>query len=186
MRPAAGATALECRADRPVNVGDALTFRVRVPEAGSTYQWSGADGLSGTGEVVTWTYGSAGWKLATVSQVDGSGTVVATATCGMHVLPPPGGAASVAPVLWVPADVDPAPLVPQLDRVWRSIRAAYYRHYGHTFVLEPVQAVRSASTEQDICGGDCTDLGQASTLMNGRSTTRTRWPRPCRFGATSS
>ena len=166
MRPAAAATALECRGDRPVGVGDALTFRVRDPEAGSTYQWSGSDGLSATGEVVTWTYGSAGWKLATVSQLDGSGSVVATALCGMHVLPPPGGAASVAPVLWVPADVDPAPLVPQLDRVWRSIRAAFYDHYGHTFVLEPVRSVRSASTEQDICGGDCTDLGLASTLMN--------------------
>ncbi len=165
-RPATAATALECRADRPVVVGGALTFRVRDPQAGSTYQWSGSDGLSATGAVVTWTYGAPGWKLATVSQLDGSGGVLATATCGMHVLPPPGGAASVAPVLWVPANVDPAPLVPQLDRVWRSIRAAYYHHYGHTFVLEPVRAVRSTRTEADICGGDCADLGLADTLMH--------------------
>ncbi len=166
-RPAAAAV-LECRVDRPVVVGDALTFRVRDPQVGFTYQWSGGDGMSATGEVVTWTYGSAGWKQATVSQVDGSGGVVAIAICGMHVLPPPGGVASVAPVLWVPADVDPAALVPQLNRVWRSIRSAYYRHYGHTFVLEPVRAVRSAYTEHDICGGDCTDLGGAgaNTLMN--------------------
>jgi hypothetical protein len=163
--PVSAAATLECRVDHPVVVGGTLTFQVRDPQPGVTYQWSGDDGMSATGAVVTWTYGSGGWKLATVSQLDGSGSVVPTATCGMHVLPPPGGAASVAPVLWVPNDVDPAPLIPQLDRVWRSIRAAYYRHYEHTFVLEPVRAVRSASTEHDICGGDCADLGRANDLM---------------------
>ena len=158
-----------CRADLPVKVGHQMTFRATVDGATGTptYTWSGADGETGFTAVMTHTYSTTGMKIAHVDVHDPGSNTSTGADCGMHALPttyvePP----SVTPVLWVPKDVDPTPLVPQLKRTWRMIHALFLHFYGKTFRMRPMQVVVSAKTEIDLCGGDCTDLGLADTLTN--------------------
>src|SRR5438876_4878532 len=119
-------TALQstCRADLPTHPGHAMTWRAFVAGAvGSpTYSWTGPDGLSGAASVATHSYSAVGYVSAHVQVTDPGSSTSTFADCAMHVIPdsfvePP----SVTPVLWVPAGVDPAPLVPELKRVWRAI-----------------------------------------------------------------
>jgi hypothetical protein len=92
---------------------------------------------------------------------------VTSSGCHGHVVPvsfsePP----NVNPVLWVPNDVDPAPLVPQVERVWRAIHAAFVDQYGKTFVMNPLTTIVSLHTENEICGGDCSEIpGGVDTLI---------------------
>ena len=168
--PAAAASlSVTCRADLPVKVGAPMTWRATVQGSVGTptYVWSGDDGLAGTASMATHAYPTAGMKLAHVAVHDPSNGADATADCGMHVLPasyvePP----SVTPVLWVPKGVDPTPMVDPLKRTWRSIHALFFHFYGKTFRMRPLTVVVSPYSEMDLCGGDCTDLGEADALVN--------------------
>ena len=166
--PAFASHTATCRADAPTLPGETMTWRA-LPAGGSgnySYAWSGTDGLAGTSSVVTKTYASAGFKVGRLSVTDQQSGDVATTECGMNVVPNPlPQPATVDPVIWVPrGTIDPATILPQLERVMRSIRAEYYHMYGKTFVLNPIRIVRSPRSEFDICGGDCTDQGEADTL----------------------
>lgn len=165
----AASLTVTCRADLPVKVGAAMTWRATAQSAVGTpmYAWSGSEGLSGTTSGVTKSYASTGMKLAHVSVHDPGSGADASADCGMHVLPvsyvePP----SVTPVLWVPNGVDPTPMVEPLRRAWRSIHALFFHFYGKTFRMRALKVVVSPHTEADLCGGDCTDLGKADTLVS--------------------
>ena len=161
---------VSCQSDLPVRVNETMTWRATVSGGSGdyTYLWSGTEGLSGTEQTITKTYSTTGFKSARVTVTDVTvGDMVASPDCMMHVMPstfsePP----SVNPVIWVPADVDPDPMVPMLERRWREIQAQAQQAFGKTFLLKPLTVVRSANTEKDICGGDCTDLGLADTLMS--------------------
>jgi CARDB/Bacterial Ig domain/PA14 domain len=168
IEPAEAGHIASCQADLPVEVGETMPWRA-TGSGGSgpcAFTWSGSEGLRGTTDVVTKQYTAVGPILAQVTVTDTRGDQ-GTATCGMHVVPsafvePP----NVNPVLWVPHDVDPTPMVPQLERVWRSIRVGFFHLYGKTFKMNPLRVIVSPRTEQEICGGDCTDLGQNSVLMS--------------------
>ena len=167
--PASASHSVSCRADRPVAVGEPMTWRANVTGASPnvTYAWSGDGGLSGSTAVVRTSYPDIGAKVATVVATDSATGDQASADCLMHVVPtthsePP----NVTPVLWVPADVNPGPLVVPARRVWRSIHAGFYHLYGKTFRMRPLLVVRSTKTEADICGGDCNVVGQQEPLMN--------------------
>jgi hypothetical protein len=156
-----------CRADLPVNIGEQMTWRAQ-PSGGSgdfSYSWGGA--ASGATKIVKESYGSTGYKVASLTVTDnGTGQTVST-ECAMHVIPtsfvePP----SVTPVLWVPEGVDPAPMVSRLQRVWRSVHATFFHLYGKTFRMRALRTIASTRSEAEICGGDCTDLGRAGDLMN--------------------
>jgi hypothetical protein len=156
-----------CRADLPVPVGKQMTWRAQ-PSGGSgdfRYSWSGD--VSGTTQIVKKAYGSIGYKVAHLTVIDNVTGQAANTECAMHVIPtsfaePP----SVTPVLWVPDGVDPAPMVPRLKRVWRSVRATFFHLYGKTFRMRALKAIASTSSEAEICGGDCTNLGKANQLMD--------------------
>ena len=167
-RVAATGLTVSCRADLPVKVGDPMTWRASVQNATGqpTFSWSGTEGLSGTNAVATKAYATSRFVQAQVAVLDPATDETATADCGMHVLPasyvePP----SVTPVLWVPHGVDPAPLVPPLKRAWRSIHALFFAFYGKTFRMKPMKVIVSPYTETELCGGDCTDLKKADTLV---------------------
>jgi hypothetical protein len=156
-----------CRADLPVKPGVSMTWRATVQGNVGTpaYEWTGTDGLTGTGAVTTHSYASTGFVTAHVAVTDPVAGENAGADCGMHVLPasyvePP----SVTPVLWVPKGVDPSPLVGPLQRTWRAIHALFFHFYGKTFRMRALKVVVSTHTEADLCGGDCTDAGKADTL----------------------
>jgi hypothetical protein len=158
-----------CRADLPTHPGQSMTWRAFVNGAvGSpTYSWSGADGLSGTGAVTTHSYSSVGYVTAHVEVTDPGSNATTTADCAMHVIPVSFvETPSVTPVLWVPAGIDPAPLVPELKRVWRAIHATFFHFYGKTFLMRPFTTVVSTATEADLCGGDCTNAGKADIVAN--------------------
>jgi hypothetical protein len=83
-----------------------------------------------------------------------NGEAVTASDCGMHVIllafaEPP----NVNPVLWVPHDGDPAPLVPQAQRVWRAICAAYVDQQGKTFRMNPPTTIVSSDTKLDSGAG---------------------------------
>ena len=146
-----------------------MTWRATVEGASSspTYSWSGTGGLSGSAAVVRKSYADSGFKVASVVATEPLFGDQASAECAMHVLPtthsePP----NVTPVLWVPAGVDPAPLVAKARRAWRSIHAEYYHLFGKTFRMRPVIVVQSSKSEADLCGGDCTVLGRQGLLMD--------------------
>lgn len=167
--PADASHTVTCRADLPVHPGEPMTWRAIVTGGSGSFafSWTGEDGLTGNSQAVTMTYTDVGFKEARVTVTDTAQGDTVAADCGMHVIPvsfsePP----SVTPILWVPSGVDPAPLVPQLERVWRSIHAGFYHLYGKTFAMQPMLTIVSSSTENDICGGDCTDLGKSSLLVN--------------------
>jgi hypothetical protein len=155
-----------CRGDLPVHVGEALTWRAQ-PSGGSgdfSFAWSGD--VSGTTRVRSQTYGSIGPKFGNVTITDGVTGQSVTASCMMHVIPsafvePP----SVTPVLWVPRGVDADPMIEHLRRAWRWVRTIFFDQYGKTFRMRPLVTIESTQSERDICGGDCTDLGQADALM---------------------
>jgi Bacterial Ig domain len=167
---AAGTLTAVCRADLPVRPGRPLTWRATV-NGGSgqyAYSWSGDDGLSGSSAVATHVYATQGWKLARVTVTDVTdGGKVTSNDCGMHVIPRSfSESPNVTPVLWVPKGVNPAPMVPQLQRIWRYIHAGFFHLYGKTFNMKPLRVITSAKTEKDICGGDCTNLKKNGVLMN--------------------
>jgi Bacterial Ig domain/PA14 domain len=166
---ARAAHTVSCRADLPVHPGETMTWRAFVSGGSGNYSfsWSGTDGLVGTTAVVTKSYDADGFKLAQVTVTDTTLGDQAATECHSHVVPtslpePP----NVTPVLWVPRDVNPAPLVPQLQRVWRSIHAGFYHLYGKTFRMNPLRVIVSSKTETEICGGDCTSLKRANLLMD--------------------
>ncbi|MGH2650922.1 MAG: Ig-like domain-containing protein, partial [Actinomycetota bacterium] len=165
--PARAGHSVTCRAALPVHPGEPMTWRAFVSGASdmARFAWSGSDGLTGSGPEVTFRYAAIGYKTARVTVTDGGHDAVAD--CAMHVVPssfsePP----SVTPVLWVPRDVDPAPILPQLERAWRQIQVVFFDFYGKTFRSAPFTTVVSPSTEAEICGGDCTDFGLAGLLMD--------------------
>jgi hypothetical protein len=156
-----------CRADVPTHPGEIMTWRAIVEGSGSyTYSWSGDDGLSGSMAVVRHAYPAVGYKVAQVDVTDTVTDEQGSAGCAMHVVPvsfvePP----SVTPVLWVPNDVDPEPMIARLRRVWRSIHATFQDFYGKTFRMSRLVTIVSPKTERDICGGDCSDLLMGNKLM---------------------
>jgi hypothetical protein len=161
-----------CRADLPVHPGESMTWRATVGGGSGafTYAWSdNGDGLTGNTQAVTMAYASVGFRLARVTVTDTvSGDVVTSGECHSHVIPasfsePP----NVRPVLWVPKNIDPAPLAPQVRRAWRQVRAAFFDQYGKTFRLNPLTVIVSTKTEFDICGGDCSEIpGGNGVLMD--------------------
>ena len=166
--PANASHTVLCRADLPVRPGEPLTWRAFVTggSGAQSYSWSGTGGLAGASAVVTKFYDSVGYKEANVTVTDESFGDQVTTGCAMHVVPathsePP----NVTPVLWVPRDIDPAPLAPRLRRVWRWIHAGFYHHFGKTFKMNPMEVIVSPDTEADICGGDCTEVGMSNQLM---------------------
>jgi hypothetical protein len=164
----AASLTVTCHADLPVPVGQPMTFRATVQGNVGTpsYVWTGADGVTGSTSVATHTYSTIGMKIAHVQVHDPASGEDAGADCGMHVLPASYVEnPSVTPVLWVPSGVDPTPMVGQLKRTWRMIHALFFHFYGKTFRMRAMQVVVSAKTEADLCGGDCTDLGMADTLV---------------------
>lgn len=157
-----------CRADLPVHPGESMKWRATVQGSVGTpaYEWTGSDGLTGTDAVTTHSYPSTGYVTAHVAVTDPVAGENAAADCAMQVIPasysePP----SVTPVLWVPNGVDPTPLVGPLKRTWRSIHALFFHFYGKTFRMRPMKVIVSTYSEADLCGGDCTDAGQADTLV---------------------
>ena len=167
--PAAASHTVTCRSDGPTKPGQTMTWRA-TPSGGSgnyAYTWTGTDGLSGTAAVVSKSYATHGWKVGNVTVRDQQSGHDASTDCGMPVVPTTlSEAPSVIPVLWVPkGSIDPTPLVPQLNRVMRSIRAEYFHMYGKTFDLKPIHTILSTQSEFDVCGGDCTDQGNADPLM---------------------
>lgn len=167
--PAHASHAVLCRADLPVHPNEPMIWRAIVSGGSGnfSFSWTGNDGLTGSSEVITRSYTTAGLRFARVSVTDTtSGDVVQSDDCHSHVIPasfsePP----TVNPVLWVPNDVDPAPLVPHIERAWRAVQAAYVDQYGRTFRMNPLTTIISPFGETDICGGDCTELGRAGQLM---------------------
>ena len=160
-----------CRADLPVHPGESMTWRATVSGGSGnfTYAWSdNGDGLTGNTQAVTMAYADVGFRLARVTVTDTVSGEVTSGDCHSHVIPvsfsePP----NVRPVLWVPKNVDPAPLAPQVRRAWRQVRAAFFDQYGKTFRLNPLTVIVSTKTELDLCGGDCTEIpGGNSVLMN--------------------
>ncbi|MGH2705645.1 MAG: Ig-like domain-containing protein [Actinomycetota bacterium] len=167
--PAGATHTVTCRADLPVVPGEAMTWRASVVGGSGMEQvsWSGTDGLTGAGSVLSFAYPSTGYKIAAAHVVDGGHE--ATGECAMHVVPPSFSFSeppSVTPVLWVPRGVGPSPMVPQLRRAWRHIHAAFFHLYGRTFRMNPLEVVVSARSELDVCGGDCTDRRMADTIMS--------------------
>jgi Ca2+-binding RTX toxin-like protein len=168
--PAHASHTVFCRADLPVHPGEPMTWRANVSGGSGnfTFSWTGNDGLTGSNEVVTKTYSTVGFRFAEVTVIDTiNGDQVTSPECHSHVIPvsfsePP----NVNPVLWVPNDIDPAPLVPQVERVWRAIHAAFFDQYGKTFIMNPLTTIVSPNTENDICGDDCTEIpGGTDTIM---------------------
>jgi hypothetical protein len=160
-----------CRADLPVHPGESMTWRATVSGgSGSfTFSWTGSEGLAGNSEIVAKTYDTVGFRLARVTVNDPTnGDTVTSGECHGHVIPvssaePP----NVNPVLWVPNDVDPAPLIPEVERAWRAVQAAFVDQFGKTFFMNPLTTVISPNTEFDICGGDCTEIpGGVDLLMS--------------------
>lgn len=160
-----------CRADLPVHPGESMTWRANMSGgSGSfTFSWTGSEGLAGSSEVVTKTYDTVGFRLARVTVNDTTnGDTVTSQDCHGQVIPasfsePP----SVNPVLWVPNDVDPAPLIAEVERAWRAVQAAFVDQYGKTFFMNPLTTIVSPNTEFDICGGDCTEFpGGVDLLMS--------------------
>ncbi|HEX5757779.1 MAG TPA: Ig-like domain-containing protein [Thermoanaerobaculia bacterium] len=146
-----------------------MTWRA-VVSGGSgnfTFSWTGSDGLTGDSQLATKTYATEGFKLARVTVSDtANGDAVTSPDCPSHVIPvsfpePP----SVNPVLWVPNDVDPAHLVPQVERAWRAVQAAFFDQYGKTFRMNPLTTIVSPDTEIDICGGDCTEISGGNARL---------------------
>lgn len=168
VAPAQASHTVTCRADLPVQPGQQLTWRAFVTGGSGdhSFSWSGTEGLSGSSAVATKAYAAVGYKEASVTVTDDIFGDQGTAGCAMHVVPathsePP----NVTPVLWVPRDVDPAPLAPRLRRIWRWIHAGFYHHFGKTFRMNPLEVIVSPDTEADICGGDCNVLGRGDQLM---------------------
>jgi hypothetical protein len=166
--PANANHTVACRADLPVHPGESMIWRAFVTGgSGSfTFSWTGQDGLTGNTQTVTKAYAATGFKVARVTVTDTANGHAVPSDCGMHVTPtsfsePP----SVTPILWVPSGVNPALLEAQLQRVWRSIHAGFYHLYGKTFLMRPMRTIVSARTENDICGGDCTNRRMADTLV---------------------
>jgi Bacterial Ig domain len=163
-----------CRADSPVHPGELMTWRASVSGgSGSfTYSWSDdGDGLTGSSQAVTIAYASVGFRLARVTVTDTVNGDVVTSGCHSHVTPvsfsePP----NVNPVLWVPHNVDPAPLIPQVRRVWRQVQAAFFDQYGKTFRMNPLTTIVSPDTEFDICGGDCSETPNGAGVLMNRAT----------------
>ena len=159
---------VSCRADAPIHPGESMTWRAFVTGgSGSfTFSWTGNDNLTGSTQVVTRTYATAGFRFARVTVTDDSSHDPVTAECHSHVVPLSfSELPNVRPVLWVPHDVDPAPLAGQVARVWRSVRASFVEQYGKTFRLGPVTTVVSPSTEAEICGGDCTEIPEGNARL---------------------
>jgi hypothetical protein len=61
----------------------------------------------------------------------------------------------------------PRPFIPQVERVWRAVRAAFVDQYGKTFRMNPLTTIVSPDTEFDICGGDCTEIPGGNSLLMG-------------------
>lgn len=118
-----------------------------------------------------------GWWNFEIRVTDAGGGNPEKASCGFHVLPnpanrldPDGNAPSVNPVLWFPKDTFPGDAVPpevidQAERALGRIRAGYHEILGKTFHLNPLKVVVSASSERDLCGGDCTDLQNSNAVV---------------------
>jgi hypothetical protein len=167
--PAGASHTVFCRADLPVHPGELMTWRATVTGGSGnfTFSWTGSAGLTGNSQVVTKIYATVGFQFAEVTVTDTTAGDAVTSGCHSHVIPvsfsePP----NVNPVLWVPNDVDPAPLAPQVKRVWRSVHAAFVDQYGKTFRLNPLTTIVSPQTEIDICGGDCSEIpGGVDQLM---------------------
>jgi hypothetical protein len=169
--PAHASHTVFCRADLPVHPGEPMTWRANVSGgSGSfTFSWTGTDGLAGSSEVVTKIYDTAGFRLARVTVNDTTnGDLMTSPDCHSQVIPvsfsePP----NVNPVLWVPNDVDPVPLIPEVERAWRAVQAGFVDQYGKTFFTNPLTTIVSPDTEFDICGGDCTHIrGGLERLMS--------------------
>ncbi|MEO8637999.1 MAG: hypothetical protein ABI430_03820 [Candidatus Taylorbacteria bacterium] len=69
--------------DRRISIDESVTRRVTISGGRSPFEieWSGTDGLDGTGRTVTWDYSRTGTKNATVTVTDDNGTF-RSARCG--------------------------------------------------------------------------------------------------------
>jgi len=74
-----------------VPAGSSVTWKAIITGAAGpfTYLWSGTDGLSGNLENLSFVYGNAGTKSASVTVSDGVKTVTTNA-CTVNIMPPPG------------------------------------------------------------------------------------------------
>ncbi len=85
--------------------------------------------------------------------------------------PPYNQPPSVTYAVWLPRDIEQIEpgmvdaIRPTLERNWRIIRTGFFHQYGETFRMNPLFVFTSTKTEQDICGGDCTDLGLTTPLV---------------------
>ena len=140
-----------------------------IPTGGDgeyTVEWRGTDGLEGRGLEATKTYPTPGMRQAWVTFASGNDVQEFDCRHHFHVVPkefsePP----SVNPVLWTPDGVDPTPWVDQMERNLREVQAAFHNIFGKTFAMNRLVVIRSSTSEQELCGGDCEDQGMADEVM---------------------
>jgi len=93
-KPSSNTLLVSCSANpNPVALNTPTTFTATVSGVTGSYfySWIGDDGLSGSGQSITKSYSSKGWKNATINIKDSNGNLLGTNVCGVTVSDGPNG-----------------------------------------------------------------------------------------------